>query len=129
MNLLVVICSFAFGFVARLFQLCLQASSMVGSSPSFEPYGEIWCLLSSCVYGLVCLFVTLAATKSAQKSITTSAALLIAGGLLLADFAKPSRFEEGTYLDHAIHNIGAVQADAVWLRQDYSHRISFETVR
>ena len=106
-----VVYSFSVGFAARLLQLSLQALSMVGSTSSFEPYGDIWCLLSSCMYGVICLLVALAGKGCVHRSSTTIAALLLAGILLLADFAKPSRFEDGTYVDHAIHTIGMAQAN------------------
>jgi len=109
MNL--VVYSSSVGFAARLLQLSLQASSMVGAPSSFEPYGDIWCLLSSCMYGVICLLVALAIKGCARRSSTTIAALLLAGILLLADFAKPSRFEDGTYVDHAIHAVGMAQAN------------------
>ncbi|MDR3617020.1 MAG: hypothetical protein P4L53_25920 [Candidatus Obscuribacterales bacterium] len=112
MNLLVIIGSFCIGFAARLFQLSLQSSSMVGSSSPFDPYGDSWCVLSSCVYGLVCMLLVLAVMRSGKSSSTTIVALLISGIFLLADFAKPSRFEDGTYLDHAIYTIGMVQTRA-----------------
>jgi hypothetical protein len=113
MKLLVIVGSFCIVFAARLFQVSLQASSMVGSPLPFDPYGVIWCLLSSCTYGLVSMLVVLAVTKSEKRPGTTIAALLISGVLLLSDFAKPSRFEDGTYLDHAIHTIGMAQTRAL----------------
>jgi hypothetical protein len=113
MKLLVIVGSFCIVFAARLFQVSLQASSMVGSPSSFDPYGDIWCLLSSCTYGLVSRLVVLAVTKSEKRPGATIAALLISGVLLLSDFAKPSRFEDGTYLDHAIRTIGMAQAKAL----------------
>ncbi len=113
MNLIISAVAFFVGFEARFFQLWMQLKSMAGLPSAFEPYGYVWCLLSSCVYGMVCLLVVNAVRKNAQGTAATMVMLALAGFLLLADFAKPSRFEDGTYLDHAIHTIGMAHANAL----------------
>jgi hypothetical protein len=113
MNLIISAVAFFVGFEARFFQLSMHLKSMAGLPSAFEPCGDVWCLLSSCVYGLICLLVVNAVRKNAQGTASTMVMLALAGILLLADFAKPSRFEDGTYLDHAIHTIGVVQANAL----------------
>lgn len=108
MEMLVVTGIFCVGFDARFFQLLMNGALMVDTPAPFEPYGIAWRILSSFVYGIVCALLVLAVTRCQRQSLTTVFALTLAGGLLLADFAKPSRFENGTYLDHAIHYVSTL---------------------
>ena len=112
MNIVLIAVSFCLGFAARLFQLTLLSSSMVGTPPSFDQFGDMWCLLSSFVYALVFALTVFAVMNCDKKSSTTLVALFLAGSLLMADFIKPSRFEDKTCLDHAIHLVGAEQSAA-----------------
>ena len=110
MKTVVIVGTFCVGFAARLLQLTVQASSMVGPSSPFEPFGDMWCLLSSCNYAFVAALIVFAIIHCDKKSSTTLVALFLAGSCLMADFVKPSRFEDGTCLDHAIRLVGAEHA-------------------
>ena len=100
---------FAFGFLSRFLPVFMEHTLMCGTTTSaFDPYGLAWVILSGITYGVVALLVAIAVSLSFEKTGTTLLVLFLAGALLTADFAKPSRFEEGTYLDHAIHLAGNV---------------------